>query len=105
MGSPHLSSEAKFETGQGPCGIHRKNSSNLFSESPRLGEWGCFGTSLGAWTRLSLSLTRLSTDQLQVGMTMNGITYKVEDTIDPSDPTAIKQIDAIAIGYPNGRDY
>merc|ERR1719183_3293559 len=82
---PHLTTKAKHEPGQVPCSIYRKSSSNLFGKSPRLGEWGCFGTPLGAWTRFSLSLKRLSTDRLQVAMTMNGITHEAEDTVDPSD--------------------
>lgn len=38
-------------------------------------------------------------------MKMNGIKYEAKDQIDPTDPTAISRVDAIAIGYPNGRDY
>ena len=74
-------------------------------KSPRLGEWGCFGTPLGEWTTLSLVVKRESKDEMKLSMTMNGVTREAKDKIKSSDKTAIKQINAIAIGYPNGRHY
>jgi hypothetical protein len=85
--------------------IYRKSSPNLFGKSPRLGEWGCFGTPLGEWTTLSLVVKRESKDEMKLSMTMNGVTREAKDKIKSSDKTAIKQINAIAIGYPNGRHY
>ncbi len=102
---PHLNEYAKHEPGQVPCSIYRKSSPNLFGKSPRLGEWGCFGTPLGKWTTLSLVVKRESEDEMKLSMTMNGVTREAKDTIKSSDKTAIKQVNAIAIGYPNGRHY
>ena len=102
---PHLSQEAKHEPGQVPCSIYRKSSPNLFGKSPRLGEWGCFGTPLGEWTTLSLVVKREKKDEMKLSMTMNGVTREARDKIKDSDTTAIKQVNAIAIGYPNGRHY
>ena len=85
--------------------IYRKSSPNLFGKSPRLGEWGCFGTPLGEWTTLSLVVKRESKDEMKLSMTMNGVTREAKDKIKSSDKTAIKQVNAIAIGYPNGRHY
>jgi len=102
---PHLTSKAKHEPGQVPCSIYRKTSPNLFGKSPRLGEWGCFGAPLGEWTTLSLIVKRRSSDRFQLSMSMNGVTYSADDHVSPSDPSAITRVDAIAIGYPNGRGY
>jgi len=102
---PHLTKDAKHEPGQVPCSIYRKSSPNLFGKSPRLGEWGCFGAPLGEWTTLSLVISRTGVREFTTSMKMNGIKYEAKDQIDPADPTAISRVDAIAIGYPNGRDY
>ena len=126
------SADAKHEPGQVPCSIYRKSSSNLFGKSPRLGEWGCFGTPLGEWTTLSLVIERKTSKEFRTEMTMNGVkrsvqTLRVElfqmtsqnqvlwpifvrrearDKLkDSKDPTIVSQVDAIAIGYPNGRHY
>jgi len=101
---PHLTPRAKHEPGQVPCSIYKKDTTNLFGKE-RLGEWGCFGTPLGEWTVLSLFLKRRAADRFELGMTMNGITYEAEDTVNAKAATTIKQVDAIAIGYPNGRQY
>eukprot|EP00911_Craspedida_sp_UC1_P001298 UC1_evm1s979 len=102
---PHLTTHAKHEPGQVPCSIYKKDKSNLFGKE-RLGEWGCFATPLGEWTTLSLFLKRRSEDRIETGMAMNGITYEAEDTgLDPKSATTIGQVDAVAIGYPNGRMY
>lgn len=104
---PHLSPKAKKEKGQDnvPQSIYRKSSANLFGKHPRLGEWGGFDTPLDEWTELTLFVKRREANRFEVGMTMNGITYEAYDSIEASDPTIISQIDAIAIGYPNGRHY
>jgi hypothetical protein len=102
---PHLTKDAKHEPGQVPCSIYRKSSPNLFGKSPRLGEWGCFGTPLGKFTTLSLVIERKSKDELKLSMTMNGVTREAEDKVKSTDKTVPKQVDAIAIGYPNGRHY
>lgn len=102
---PHLTKDAKHEPGQVPCSIYRKTSSNVFGKSPRLGEWGCFGTPLGEFTTLSLIVERKSSKELKVEMTMNGLTRTAIDKVKSTDKTVPKQIDAIAIGYPNGRHY
>jgi hypothetical protein len=117
---PHLTKKAKHEPGQVPCSIYRKTSANLFGKSPRLGEWGCFGTPLGEWTTLSLFLERKkkktasdhqpgqssSGSEVEVGMTMNGVTYKATDHLSSKDTDSnLMQVDAVAIGYPNGRHY
>jgi len=102
---PHLTSKAKHEPGQVPCSIYRKSSANLFGKSPRLGEWGCFGAPLGEWTTLSLVVERRSSDRFKVSMKMNGVEYSADDRVSEHDPTALTRIDAVAIGYPNGRGY
>jgi len=102
---PHLTKDAKHEPGQVPCSIYRKTSPNLFGKHPRLGEWGCFGAPLGEWTTLQLSVERRSSDRVVVKMTMNGVTYEAEDHVKADDPSSPQAIDAIAIGYPNGRGY
>ena len=108
---PHLTTEAKHEPGQVPNSIYRKSSSNLFGKHPRLGEWGGFGTPLGVWTTLDLVITRLDprgrggNASFSVAMTMNNVTQQGADSLLPSDPTLVKQIDSVAIGYPNGRHY
>lgn len=102
---PHLTRHAKHEPGQVPCSIYRKTSSNLFGKHPRLGEWGCFGAPENKWTDLELSVERRSRDTVKVSMTMNGVRYSAEDKLKSSDSSAPHQIDAVAIGYPNGRGY
>jgi len=102
---PHLTSKAKHEPGQVPCSIYRKTSPNLFGKSPRLGEWGCFGAPLGEWTTLSLVVERRDSDRFKLSMSMNGVTYSADDHVSPSDPSALSRVDAVAIGYPNGRGY
>lgn len=102
---PHLTAHAKHEPGQVPCSIYRKSSPNLFGKSPRLGEWGCFGTPLGEWTTLSLVVERTGASEFKTSMEMNGVKYEARDAVHPSDPTAISRVDAVAIGYPNGRHY
>ena len=101
---PHLTKKAKHEPGQVPCSIYKKDSDNLFGKA-RLGEWGCFDTPLGRWTVLSLFLKRRDSTRVEIGMTMNGITYETHDTVDPKAKTTIRHVDAIAIGYPNERKY
>ena len=78
---PHLTADAKHEPGQVPCSIYRKSSPNLFGKSPRLGEWGCFGTPLGEWTTLSLVIKHETKDEWKLSMTMNGVTREAKVSI------------------------
>ena len=90
---------------QVPCSIYRKSSPNLFGKSPRLGEWGCFGAPRGEWTTLTLALELKSSKEISARMSMNGVTREASDKISAHDATRISQVDAVAIGYPNGRGY
>ena len=102
---PHLTKKAQHEPGQVPCSIYKKTEDNVFGKS-RLGEWGCFGTPLGEWTTLRLELKRVSEHEIEARMQMNGVTYVARDRdLDPKAATTISQVDAVAIGYPNGRHY
>jgi len=102
---PHLTAKAKHEPGQVPCSIYRKTDDNLFGKHPRLGEWGCFGAPKDEWTSLSLVVHRSSSDEFTVSMEMNGVKYEAKDKVEASDPSVVRQVDAVAIGYPNGRGY
>ena len=51
-------------------------------------------------------IERKRKDELKVSMTMNGVTREAEDKVKSTEhKTVPKQVDAIAIGYPNGRHY
>ena len=98
---PHLTAKARHLPGQVPCSIYRKSSANLFGKSPRLGEWGCFGTELGVFTELSLWVEMTNATSFKVGMRMNGITYEARDSLDTNNQS-MKAVSAIAIGCKNG---
>lgn len=102
---PHLTTKAEHEAGQVPCSIYYKDAQNLFGKA-RLGEWGCFSLPLNQPTRFSMYLKRRASTRMEVGMTMNGVSYSTDwDLVSPTDFPTLKQVNAIAIGYPNERRY
>ena len=51
-------------------------------------------------------IERKTSKEFRTEMTMNGVKREASDKLkDSKDPTIVSQVDAIAIGYPNGRHY